>query len=176
MFDFFNRRYIENDDISSKSEVNISKNSNEDDNKEGCFALYLLFSDRPKFNIDEMIKRIKSTGSREVSIENILENEDTEYSYGYAKIDGEDFELVGFDIPIPDEIGDYTVKCAYGKKEELEAMAEHKYHIIDFYRGHSTDYNSIYNVFAKRAYGFAEDNLVGMANIYAWNVVAPSLI
>lgn len=113
MFDFFNRRYIENDEISSKSEVNISKNSNEDDNKEGCFALYLLFPDRPKFNIDEMIKRIKSTGSREVSIENILENKDTEYSYGYAKIDGEDFELAGIDIPIPDEIGDYTINPNY---------------------------------------------------------------
>ena len=176
MFNFLKRRHIKNNENSSKPEVDISKNSNEYYNKEGCFALYLLFSDRPKFNIDEMIKRIKSTGSREASIENILENKDTEYSYGYAKIDGEDFELAGIDIPIPDEIGDYTIKYAYGKKEELEAMAEHKYHIIVFYRGHSTDYNLIYNAFAKLAYSFAEDNFVGMANIYAWNVVTPSLI
>ncbi|ETJ35105.1 hypothetical protein Q604_UNBC10492G0001, partial [human gut metagenome] len=55
---------------------------------------------------------------------------------------------------IPIEITEYTVGCAYGQKEELEAMENHSYHIIAFYAGKSTDYNVIYNAYAKLAYGF----------------------
>lgn len=166
MFDFLKRKNIED----NEKEVNMDKE------KEGCFALYLLFSNPPKFNCNEIESRIKKLANGEAGIENILENDDTTNSYGYAKIDGEDFELVGFDMPLPSEICDYTIHCAYGNRDELQAMENHKYHIIAFYRGNNTDYNAIYNGFAKLAYGFAEDNFVGMANAYAWNVITPSVL
>lgn len=173
MFDFLNRK--ENKEISNEADVNVDRmDSNEE--KEHSFALYLLFSKPPKFNSGEIRSRIEKISNGEVFIENILEDGDTTNSYGYAKIDGENFQIVGFDVGIPPEICDYTINCAYGNREELQAMAEHTYHIIAFYRGKNKDYNVIYNAFAKLAYGFAEDNFVGMANGYAWNVIAPSLI
>lgn len=185
MFDFLkkkgNAKKSEYKDVYENSTVSeIQKNidnSNEDtDEKENSFALYLLFSDVPKFNSSNIKQRIKKISSGDVEIHNILEEEDTANSFGFANIDGQNFKLVGLDIPIPQEIADYTVGCAYGKKEELEAMSSHTYHIIAFYEGDSTDYNIIYNAFAKLAYGFLDDNFVGLANGYAWNAIAPSLL
>lgn len=183
MFDFFKKKG--NDKTGDKdaglnstvSEMDKSiDNSNEDNDEKESFALYILFSKAPAFNSSKIAERIKKISSGDVEIHNILEEEDTTNSFGFAKIDGQNFKLVGLDIPVPQEISDYTVGCAYGQKEELEAMSEHAYHIIAFYEGESTDYNVIYNAFAKLAYGFADDNFVGMANGYAWNAVAPSLL
>ena len=176
MFDFLNKKKKkENHKVSPEIAGNndVPENNKED---QESFALYLLFSKFPEFKSDEIKKRIESVSNGEVYIENILENEDTECSFSYAKIDGEDFQLVGFDIPLPPEICDYTVGCAYGKREELEDMGNHTYHMIAFYKGSSTDYNVIYNRFAKLAYGFLNDSFVGMANGYAWNVITPSLL
>lgn len=174
MFNFFKDNNNEDDKVSAKTEVNKNMSGNKEEKE--SFALYLLFSKVPEFNSDKIKKRIETISDGQVYIENILENEDATNSFSYVKIDGEDFQLVGIDVPLPSEISEYTIGCAYGKREELEDMSNHTYHIIAFYRGNSTDYNVIYNAFAKLAYGFLEDSFVGMANGYAWNVITPSLL
>ncbi|ENZ35147.1 MULTISPECIES: hypothetical protein [Clostridium] len=172
MFDFLNKNKKEADIENTEESVKVIDNNNTDDR----FALYLLFSKKPEFNISKIESRINKICDGNAKIQNILEKEDTFNIYGTAEIDGEKFKIVGLDISIPIEITEYTVRCAYGQKEELEAMENHSYHIIAFYAGKSTDYNVIYNAYAKLAYGFLEDNFVGMANGYAWNAISPGLL
>ncbi|MDO5516686.1 MAG: hypothetical protein Q4F66_03975 [Clostridium sp.] len=172
----FNKDNKNNSDAGTQLKQDNDTINNDSENKESSFALYLLFSNAPEVNIGNIEKKIKSTGTENVKLQNLLEGEDTKNLYGFADIDGETFKLVGLDTSIPQEVSSYTVGCAYGDQEEIEAMKNHTYHIIAFYTGSNTDYNIIYNAYAKLAYGFSEDNFVGMANGYAWNAVTPSLV
>lgn len=171
MFDFFKKERDENEKTSLQKVENNLKNEDKE-----SFALYLLFSKAPEFNCENIKKRMNMICDHDAEIENILDSEDTEDAFGFAKIDGESFRIVGLDAPLPQEVAEYTVGCAYGSRDELEAMEKHAYHIIAFYDGDSVDYNVIYNAFAKLAYGFIDDNFVGMANGYAWNAITPSLL
>lgn len=167
MFDFLN-----NKEASIESSEEKIKLINENDK----FTLYLLFSKKPKFNISQVVNRIRSISNGNIKIQNTLEKESLSKISGLIEIDGEKFEIEGFDNPISKEIAKYTVECAYGKKEELEAMKNHTYHIVASYLGENTDYNVVYNAYAKLAYGFLEDNFVGMANKYAWNTLSKGLL
>ena len=57
-------------------------------------------------------------------------------------------------------------------------MSDHDYHIIACYEGESTDYNIIYNVSAKLAYGFADDGFEGMVNgiEYVWRYIIMNIV
>ena len=175
MCEFFKKDNNESGDFNNENVKDCIDVTNEKE-KENGFALYLLFSKVPDFNRKEIKKRIKKICNSNVEIQNILEKEDTNNIFGFIDIDGEVFKLVGLDVPLPKEIINYTVNCAYGQREELEAMNNNTYHIIAFYEGENNDYNAIYNAYAKLAYGFQEDSFVGMANEYAWNALTPSII
>ncbi len=147
-------------------------------NKEekNSFALYLLFNERPIMNEKKISERIKRINNDKVEVSPILGLNGEEALYCNIIINNEKFKLVGIDSKIPKEISSYTIDCAYGKREELEDMSRHNYHIIAFYEGMSHDMMHILNLYCKLSYGFLDYAFVGLANGYSWNVVTPSLI
>jgi len=144
--------------------------------KKNSFALYLLFDKKFIMNSDTLTKKIRIINNDKVEISPILGLTGEEALYCYVKINNERFKLVGIDSCIPEEISDYTIDRAYGKREELEEMSKHNYHIIAFYEGTSEDMNNVLNLYSKLSYGFLDYGFLGLANIYSWNVITPSLI
>lgn len=180
MFNFFKKKSnikgrSKEDLIEEKNIETIEEKRNEESDG-SPFALYLLFPESFILNKELIIQRINSINNEEVKINPVMGLDGEDALYCDITIGTEMFKLAGIDIAMPKEICDYTIGCAYGDKEELEAMRQHNYHIIAYYEGKSTDQNIIYNLFAKLAYGFLVHDLVGMANGYSWNALTPSLI
>ncbi len=149
-----------------------------DNNKEkkNSFALYLLFNERFTINAKNICERIKKINNDKVEVSPILGLNGEEALYCYITINDEKFKLVGIDSAMPKEISSYTIDCAYGKREELEGMTRHNYHIIAFYEGTSSNMMHILSLYHKLSYGFLEYGFLGLANGYSWNVITPSLI
>ena len=147
-------------------------------NKEekNSFALYLLFNEKLIMNEKNISERIKRINNDKIEVSPILGLNGEEALYCNITINDENFKLVGIDSKVPEEISSYTIDCAYGKREELDDMSKHSYHIIAFYEGKSNDMMHILNLYYKLSYGFLEHGFLGLANGYSWNVVTPSLI
>ena len=143
----------------------------------GNFALYFLFPEAIAFDKEKLIKKIKTVSDKEVEFNPILgfDGKQTK-TFARLMVEGEAFEIVGLEAPLPKNIVDYTVGCAYGNPEEIEQMRNHQYHMLVFYRGASKDPMVIFNAYKKLAYGFVEQGLLCMANPYSWNVVGANLI
>gem|GEM_PF-2489334 len=152
------------------------KQEKQDKDEKNSFALYLLFNKSFVIDKEKVAKRIEEIDNDKVSVDPILGLDGDEAFYSYVTIGDDKFRLVGIDCPLPEEISSYTINCGYGKREELEAMRNHKYHVIAFYEGTSRDKNYIFNLYSKLTYGFLEHEFLGLANGYSWNVVIPSLI
>lgn len=146
--------------------------------KKSKIALYLLFSDVIKFDINKVKERIESITDKdtEIKISDIFQDSETNNICGDIFIGRERIEFIGYDIPLPKEISDLTIKFTHVEREEIENMQNHNYYIAAYYQGKSKDYNVIFNLYAKLAYGFCDYNFVGMANKYSCNVLSPSLI
>ena len=144
--------------------------------KKDTFALYLLFDKKFIIDSEKISEKIKRINNDTIEINPILGLNGEEALYCNITINDEKFKLVGIDSKIPKEISSYTIDCAYGKREELEVMSKHNYHIIAFYEGTSADINHIFNLYFKLSYGFLEYDFLGLANGYSWNVIVPSLI
>ena len=145
--------------------------------KRNNFALYFLFPEAVIFDNKKLIKKIKSVSNKKVEITPITGVKGAKNStFIRAVVEGETFELIGLDAPLPKNIADYTIGCAYGAPEEIERMRNHQYHMVVFYRGESTDPMVIFNAYKKLAYGFVEQGLLCMGNPYSWNVVGANLI
>ncbi|GAA0122000.1 MULTISPECIES: DUF4261 domain-containing protein [Clostridium] len=147
-----------------------------EEEKKNSFALYLLFKDSFVIDKEKLASKIEEIDNDKVSVEPILGLDGDEAFYSYVTIGDDKFRLVGIDCPLPKEISSYTINCGYGNREELEAMGNHKYHVIAFYEGTSADKNHIFNLYSKLAYGFLHYGFLGLANGYSWNVIIPSLI
>ncbi|MBE6024563.1 MAG: DUF4261 domain-containing protein [Cellulosilyticum sp.] len=141
------------------------------------FALYFLFPRVTVFNKEMLIQSIKSVTHKKVEINPIVGlNGKDKALFAHAVVEGEVFELIGMETPLPQNIIDYTIGCAYGPAEEIEAMRNHGAHILVFYRGESTDRMKIFNAYKKLAYGFLDQGLLGIANPYSWNVIGAGII
>lgn len=145
--------------------------------KKSNFALYFLFPEAVVFDKEKLVKKIKSVSNRKVEINPItgFDGKETKV-FARAIVEGEVFEIVGLEAPLPKNIVDYTVGCGYGVPEEIEQMRNHNYHMLVFYRGENTDRMAIFNAYKKLAYGFVEQGLLCIANPYSWNVVGANLI
>lgn len=154
-------------------------NNSADKNQENknTFALYFLFPQQKPFDRDLIVKSIKAVSNKKVELNPIVGLAGKEKNlFARAVVEGEVFELVGMDAPLPQNIIDYTIGCAYGAPEEIEAMRNHGSHILVFYRGESKDRMTIFNAYKKLAYGFLSQGLLGIANPYSWNVIGANLI
>lgn len=154
-------------------------NNSADKNQENknTFALYFLFPEEIAFDKDLLIKNIRSVSNKKIEINPIVGLDGKEKKlFARAVVEGEVFELVGMGAPLPQNIIDYTIGCAYGVPEEIAAMRSHGAHILVFYRGESTDRMTIFNAYKKLAYGFLAQGLLGIANPYSWNVIGASMI
>lgn len=169
MFDFFKKNKHK------KREVKEEYSKNEE-RQEASFALYLAFFKSFVINKEKIEKRISSIENLEVDIKIINELDGKDGLYCNIKIGKHKFKLVGIDAPIPQDIMNYTINCAYGNNDELDRMKNHQYHIIAFYEGDSENQNEIFNAYSKLAYGFLEHDLLGLVNGYSWNALIPSLI
>lgn len=169
MFDFFKKK-------KNKEEILNKDIITEEVKDERIFALYLLFPKSFVINKEAVIKRISKIDNSKVSFDMTYDLDGTEALYCNLQINNDKFKLVGIDAPVPEEVYNYTINCAYGNEEELGRMRNHKYHIVAFYEGKSKNQNHIFNAYSKLAYGFLEHDLLGMANSYSWNAIIPSLI
>ena len=145
--------------------------------KKSSFALYFLFPEVVAFDKERLIKSIRSVSQKKIEINPITGLDGKEKKlFARAVVEGEVFELVGMEAQLPKNIMNYTIGCAYGVPEEIEAMKEHNFHVLVFYRGESTDRMAIFNAYKKLAYGFLEQGLLGIANPYSWNVIGAGLL
>lgn len=152
----------------------IAKNDQE---KKNSFALYFLFPEAIAFDQNVIKERIKSVTNDEVQIAPIVGLDGVEKKlYVHITISGEVFDLVGIDAPLPENIVNYTVGCAYGNPEEIQAMRAHSFHVLVFYKGTNKDRQAIFNAYKKLAYGFLSQGLLCLANPYSWNVIGADLI
>lgn len=145
--------------------------------KKKNFALYLLFREAVAFDEEVIRERIKSVASDKVEITPIVGMDGTDKKlYVHITIGGEIFDLIGIDAPLPENIVNYTVGCAYGSVEEIQAMRAHSFHILAFYKGENKDRQAILNAYKKLAYGFLSQGLLCLANPYSWNVIGANLL
>ncbi|HEX9027256.1 MAG TPA: DUF4261 domain-containing protein [Clostridium sp.] len=161
--------------IKEKNIESIGKSTNEE-NKNSRFALFLFFPKSFIMDRETIIRKISKISNDEVKVEAILDKHERNVLYYEITIGNEKFELLEKNAPMSEEICNITIELTHVKKEELDAMRQHNYHIIAFYTGESTDQNKIYNSYAKLAYGFLDYNLLGMANFYSCNALTASLI
>ena len=154
-------------------------NHTTDKNQENknTFALYFLFPEVVAFDKELLIKSIRSVSKKKIEVNPIVGfNGKEKKLFARVVVEGEVFELIGMDAPLPQNIIDYTIGCAYGMPEELEAMNAHQFHVLVFHRGESTDRMTIFNAYKKLAYGFLNQGLLGIANPYSWNVIGANII
>ncbi len=138
--------------------------------------LYLLFPRAFQIDINKICDKISSIDGEVVELTPILQLDGAENLEYMIQIGTESIRLVGVDAPIPKEIAHYTIDCTYGTPKELKDIRNHRYHMTALYEGTSNDINVVFNAYAKLAYGFLEQGLVGMVNRYSWNILTPLLI
>lgn len=145
--------------------------------KQNNFALYFLFNESVAFNQEEIKERIQKTTENEVKITTVvgLDGVDKQL-YVHINIDGEAFDLVSIEAPLPENIMKYTVGCAYGDAENIQQMSAHGFHIPVFYKGNNQDRQAVFNAYKKLAYGFLTQGLLGIVNPYSWNAIGSNLI
>lgn len=149
--------------------------NNQEKNKN--FALYLLFKEAVAFDEKIIRERIKSVNNDKVEIAPIVGMDGADKNlYVHITIGNETFDLIGIDAPLPENIINYTIGCAYGSADEIQAMRAHGFHILAFYKGENKDRQAIFNAYKKLAYGFLSQGLLCMANPYSWNVVGANLL
>lgn len=141
------------------------------------FALYCLFPEAIAFNHKEIKERIQGISQKEVEITPIvgLDGQD-KHLYVHMQVEGEVFDLVGIDAPLPENIMGYTVGCAYGKPEAIQKIKAHRFHIVVFYKGENKDQQAVFNAYKKLTYGFLTQGLLGIANPYSWNIIGPETL
>lgn len=148
-----------------------------DQEKKNNFALYFLFPKAVAFDQNVIKERIESVANDKVEITPIVGLDGVDKNlYVHITIGGEVFDLVGIDAPLPENIVNYTVGCAYGNPEEIQAMRAHSFHVLAFYKGTNKDRQAIFNTYKKLAYGFLSQGLLCLANPYSWNVIGADLI
>ncbi|GKX68545.1 DUF4261 domain-containing protein [Inconstantimicrobium mannanitabidum] len=173
MFGLFKKKHKQQVELEQNIDILPEEEKIED---EKVFALYLLFHKSFVVDKEAVIKTISEIDNSKVNIDFEYDLDGKDALLCNVKINDDLFQLVGLDAPLPEEIYNYTVNCAYGNEVELKRMRDHKYHIIAFYKGNSKDQMHIFNAYSKLAYGFLQYDLLGMANPYSWNSIIPSLI
>lgn len=152
----------------------IARNGQE---KKKNFALYLLFKEAIAFDKKIIKERIQSVAKDKVKITPIVGMDGADKNlYVHITIGNEIFDLIGIDGPLPENIVSYTVGCAYGNPDEIQAMRAHGFHILAFYKGENKDRQAIFNAYKKLAYGFLSQGLLCLANPYSWNVIGANLL
>lgn len=161
------------DEIEEEEDDDINNDDFENEDITEPFALYLLFSKSFKLNSRLLTQRIMSLKNDNVKVNDLFENEETNKIFAYVTINNERFKLVGLDMSIPSDLANYTLN---NKKDNFDDMKKHNYHIIVFYEGENRNFNEVFEMFAKLAYGFISDNFLGIVNGYCWNSIKPLTI
>lgn len=155
--------------MAERAKDNQEKNKN--------FALYFLFREAVAFNEETIRERIRGIEKDTVKITPIVGMDGADKDiYVHITIGKETFDLIGINAPLPENIVNYTVGCAYGSPEEIQEMREHGFHILVFYKGKNKNRQAIFDAYKKLAYGFLSQGLLGIANPYSWNVIGANLL
>lgn len=144
--------------------------------KKDNFALYFLFPEAVVFDREKLSNKIKQVSNKPVEVQQVVGLKGKKEVFVRVVVEGEVFELVGMDTPLPQNIIDYTVGCAYGTPKRLEEMRNHQYHMLVFYRGENKNRMAIFEAYKKLAYGLLEQGLIGVANPYSWNAINKDII
>lgn len=141
------------------------------------FALYFLFPEAAAFNQEEIKERIQRHSNEQVDVTSVVGFDGKDKNlFVHITVDGEKFDLVGVEAPLPQNIINYTIGCAYGDPEEIQRMKEHGFHVLVYYKGTNKNIQAVFNSYKKLAYGFLTQGLLCVVNPYSWNVIAPGLI
>lgn len=165
-----------NKDLIKEKNIESIEESTNEENKNSRFALFLFFPKSFVMDREIIIRRISKISNDKVKVEAILDKYEKNVLYYEITIGNEIFRLLEKNAPMSEEICNHTIEFTYAKKEELDAMRQHNYHIIAYYAGESTDQSKIYDSYAKLAYEFLDYNLLGMANFYSCKALTAFLI